>query len=96
VRTLGIVKWFSDAKGYGFIEHSSGVEVFVHFRDIRSSGRRTLAAGEPVELEVVQDLRGPRAQNVSRLDSTGTPAPAQEIRRVSSRGPAGTIPHGAA
>ena len=62
----GRVKWFSEAKGYGFIEQDSGPDVFVHFSAVIGEGFKTLAEGEEVEFEVVQDARGPKAKNVTR------------------------------
>jgi CspA family cold shock protein len=60
----GTVKWFNDSKGYGFIQHTEGDDVFVHFSAIVSDGFRTLAEGEEVEFEVRDGDRGPQAQNV--------------------------------
>jgi len=60
----GTVKWFNDNKGYGFIEQDSGPDVFVHFSDIVSSGRRSLQEGQRVTFTVVQEPKGPRAKNV--------------------------------
>jgi CspA family cold shock protein len=63
----GKVKWFSDAKGYGFIEREEGEDVFVHFTAIVGEGFRTLKEGQEVEFEVVQGEKGPQAENVSLL-----------------------------
>ena len=60
----GTVKWFNDAKGYGFISQGSGDDIFVHFSAIQSEGFRTLAEGEEVEFEVTQTDRGLQAANV--------------------------------
>lgn len=62
----GKVKWFSDAKGYGFIEVDDGTDVFVHFNDIQGEGFKTLAEGESVTFDIVQADKGPRAANVVR------------------------------
>lgn len=62
----GKVKWFNEAKGYGFIETAQG-DVFVHFSAIQSDGFRTLREGQEVELEVVQGPKGPQAANVRTL-----------------------------
>lgn len=67
----GTVKWFSDAKGYGFIEHEGGDDVFVHHTSIEGHGFKTLAEGERVEFEIIQEPKGPKAQNVVRLDAEG-------------------------
>lgn len=61
----GKIKWFSDAKGYGFIEREEGEDVFVHFSAIVGEGFRTLAEGQEVEFDVVQGQKGPQAENVS-------------------------------
>jgi cold shock protein len=60
----GTVKWFNDAKGYGFITQSDGEDIFVHFSGIVGDGFRTLAEGESVEFEVRDTDRGPQATNV--------------------------------
>ena len=60
----GKVKWFNDAKGYGFIERSDGEDLFVHFSAIQGEGYRSLAENAEVEFDVVQDAKGPRAENV--------------------------------
>lgn len=62
----GTVKWFNDSKGYGFISHTEGDDVFVHFSAIEGDGFRTLAEGETVEFEVRNSDRGPQASNVIR------------------------------
>lgn len=66
-REKGVVKWFSDRKGYGFIEREEGEDVFVHFDEIVGEGYRSLAEGEEVEFEVVKDPKGLRAQDVRRV-----------------------------
>lgn len=63
----GVVKWFNDAKGYGFIEREGGPDVFVHFRAINGTGRRTLLEGQNVTFEVVQGQKGPQAENVTAV-----------------------------
>lgn len=62
----GTVKWFNDAKGYGFISRSSGDDIFVHFSSIEGSGFRTLSEGEAVEFEIKETERGLQATNVIR------------------------------
>lgn len=63
----GVVKWFNDEKGYGFIQQEDGPDVFVHFRAINGTGRRTLAEGQSVTFEVGQGQKGPQAENVTAL-----------------------------
>jgi len=60
----GTVKWFNDAKGYGFIEQEDGPDVFVHQSTIQMTGHRTLAENQKVEFEVQQGPKGPQAANV--------------------------------
>ena len=62
----GTVKWFNDAKGYGFITQPGGDDVFVHFSAIIGDGFRTLAEGEVVEFEIAQTDRGLQASKVIR------------------------------
>ena len=66
-RELGTVKWFNDAKGYGFIARENGEDVFVHHSAIRAEGFRSLAEGQQVEFEVVQGKKGPAAESVVAL-----------------------------
>jgi len=60
----GVVKWFNDAKGFGFIEQENGVDVFVHFSAIQSEGFKSLAEGDAVSFEVTQGAKGLQAANV--------------------------------
>jgi len=64
-RETGTVKWFDNAKGYGFIQRSQGDDVFVHFRQIRGEGYRTLQEGQPVEFSVMQGQKGLQAEDVA-------------------------------
>ena len=68
-RTTGKVKWFNDAKGFGFIEHEGGRDLFVHFSSIKQEGFKTLTEGEEVEFDVVEGPKGPAAENVMRLSA---------------------------
>ena len=63
----GKVKWFSNEKGYGFIEAEDGEDVFVHFTGIVGDGFKTLDEGELVSFEITDGNRGPQAANVSKL-----------------------------
>jgi len=60
----GTVKWFNEAKGFGFIEQQSGPDLFAHFSSIMSSGFKTLAEGQKVEFTVTQGQKGPQAENI--------------------------------
>ena len=64
----GLVKWFNDAKGFGFITpDDGGKDVFVHFSSISSSGFRSLKEGDRVEFEIEQGQKGPQAANVTKV-----------------------------
>lgn len=62
----GTVKWFNDAKGYGFISQEDGADVFVHHTAIQGSGFKTLNEGEVVEFEITEGPKGPQASDVRR------------------------------
>ena len=63
----GKVKWFSNAKGYGFIEQPGLPDVFVHYSAIKEDGYKSLKQGESVEFEIVQGPNGPQAESVKRV-----------------------------
>lgn len=65
--TTGTVKWFNEAKGFGFIEQESGPDVFAHFSAITGSGFKTLAEGQKVEFSVADGPKGPQAENIVAL-----------------------------
>ncbi len=67
-RATGTVKWFSSEKGYGFIQREDGPDVFVHHSAIEGAGFKTLEEGETVEFDVIEDPKGPKAQNVQRVE----------------------------
>lgn len=62
----GTVKWFNEAKGFGFIEQEEGRDVFVHYSAINGSGFKTLSEGDKVEFEIVDGPKGPAAANVAK------------------------------
>jgi len=62
----GKVKWFSEKKGYGFIEQENGQDLFVHFSSINMPGFKTLSEGEEVTFDIEESDRGPVAKNVQR------------------------------
>ena len=68
----GVVKWFNDAKGFGFIEHTSGRDVFVHYSVITTEGFKTLKDGETVEYELKEGPKGLQASKVLRTKKEET------------------------
>jgi len=67
MRVRGKVKWFSDAKGYGFISQADGPDVFVHHSNLEGEGFKTLEEGQEVEFDLVQGKKGLQAQNVVKV-----------------------------
>ena len=65
---VGKVKWFNDAKGYGFIEQDNGEDVFVHFSALKQDGFKTLKTGERVKFEITKGPKGPQAADVMKAD----------------------------
>ena len=63
-KTTGKVKWFNEAKGFGFIEQESGPDVFAHFSAIQGTGFKTLAEGQQVEFRITQGQKGPQAEEI--------------------------------
>lgn len=64
---IGTVKWFNEAKGYGFIQQENGPDVFVHYSAIKGNGYKTLAEGQKVEFDIVEGEKGPKASNVTKV-----------------------------
>ena len=67
-RIQGTVKWFNDAKGFGFLAREGGPDVFVHFSAIQANGFKSLSEGDRVEFEIVQGEKGPQASDVKKVD----------------------------
>ena len=67
MRTTGKVKRFNKSKGYGFIEHPSGSDVFVHYSAIKEEGYKSLSEGQMVEFEITDGPKGPQAENVIKI-----------------------------
>jgi CspA family cold shock protein len=65
--TEGTVKWFNDSKGFGFLSHEGGPDVFVHHSEIRAEGFKSLSEGQKVQFDIVDSPKGPRAANVVPL-----------------------------
>jgi CspA family cold shock protein len=65
----GTVRWFNNAKGYGFLGRDGGTDVFVHYSSIQNDGYKSLKEGEPVEFDVIQGAKGPQADHVRRVAS---------------------------
>ncbi len=83
----GVVKWFNDAKGFGFIEHTSGRDVFVHYSVIESEGFRTLKDGEEVDYEIKEGPKGLQASRVARkLAALGDQATRMGVQATTSSG----------
>jgi len=66
-KTIGLVKWFNNAKGYGFIEQPGEQDIFVHYSAISGDGYKTLIQGQEVEFEVTNGPKGPQAENVQKV-----------------------------
>ncbi|OQX52097.1 MAG: cold-shock protein [Candidatus Cloacimonas sp. 4484_209] len=66
--THGVVKWFNENKGYGFIKRDDGPDVFVHFSEIQGEGFKTLNEGDEVEFEIAEGDKGLKAVNVVKLN----------------------------
>jgi cold shock CspA family protein len=88
-RTQGTVKWFSQEKGYGFLQREGGSDVFVHYSAIDGSGFKVLYEGEEVEFEVIEEAKGPKAASVLRLNP-----PAEPPRAASGFGGRDSAPGG--
>jgi cold shock CspA family protein len=83
-RTNDTVKWFSQEKGFGFLQREGGADVFVHYSTIQGGGFKVLYEGEEVEFDVIEEAKGPKAANVVRLNP-----PAEAPRRAGGQGGGG-------
>ena len=63
----GTVKWFNNAKGFGFLGRDDGADVFVHYSSIQLEGYKSLKEGDPVDFDVIQGDKGPQADKVTRV-----------------------------
>jgi cold shock protein len=72
-RVSGTVKWFSQEKGYGFLQREGAADVFVHYSAIDGNGFKVLYEGEPVEFDVIEEAKGPKAASVVRLNPPAQP-----------------------
>lgn len=93
-RVSGTVKWFSQEKGYGFLQREGAADVFVHYSAIDGNGFKILYEGEPVEFDVIEEAKGPKAANVVRLNPPAQPPRAPrpaggQPRQERSGGPRG-------
>jgi CspA family cold shock protein len=68
-RHRGIVRWFNSSKGFGFLGHELGSDVFVHYSAIQCEGFRTLAEGQAVEFSIIEGTQGPQADQVKVIES---------------------------
>lgn len=64
---VGVVRWFNNAKGYGFLGHDGGPDVFVHYSSIQHDGYKSLKEGEQVTFSIIQGNKGPQADQVNRM-----------------------------
>ena len=85
----GVVKWFNNAKGFGFIEHETGKDVFVHYSVIESEGYKSLKDGEVVEYELKEGPKGFHASKVQRLNAKSVDDESQGLSVTDSNGDTG-------
>ena len=73
----GTVKWFNNAKGYGFLGRDDGADVFVHYSSIQGEGYKSLKEGDEVEFDIIEGAKGPQADQVARLKEVASEASTQ-------------------
>jgi CspA family cold shock protein len=76
----GTVKWFNNAKGYGFLGRDGGADVFVHYTSIQRDGYKSLKEGDEVEFDIIQGAKGPQADQVFRLKEMSGEHPEQQAK----------------
>src|SRR5882757_9615036 len=81
----GTVKWFNNAKGYGFLGRDGGADVFVHYSSIQREGYKSLKEGDEVEFDIIQGTKGPQADQVSRLKEVNHEASLKEVNHEASQ-----------
>ena len=83
----GTVKWFNNAKGYGFLGRDGGADVFVHYSSIQREGYKSLKEGDEVEFDIIEGAKGPQADQVARLKEVASEAstPLSRSRKASER-----------
>lgn len=75
----GTVKWFNNAKGFGFLGREGGADVFVHYSSIQSDGYKSLKEGDEVEFDIIEGSKGPQADHVVRINDGPHPAAAPPV-----------------
>ena len=80
----GTVKWFNNAKGFGFLGREGGADVFVHYSSIQSDGYKSLKEGDEVEFDIIEGSKGPQADHVVRINEGPPAAPAAAVSPVAA------------
>ena len=83
----GTVKWFNNAKGFGFLGREGGADVFVHYSSIQSEGYKSLKEGDEVEFDIIEGSKGPQADHVVRLNEMTPPAAAKPAEPTPAAAP---------
>jgi cold shock protein len=77
----GKVKWFNNSKGFGFIGRPDGPDIFVHYTAVNGDGYKSLQEGQDVEFEIVQGMKGPQAENVTKITASDRKQEGSPTRR---------------
>ena len=88
----GTVKWFNNAKGFGFLGREGGADVFVHYSSIQSDGYKSLKEGDEVEFDIIEGTKGPQADHVVRINDGPTTAAAQPAAAKPAAEPTAVMP----